>query len=116
EQVEEAARSQFHTIDLAAEAKRDAVRGNDNVRVVQEARELQPGEVRVLLQARLHVSVDGWLLTGDADLLRLERLPEGTLQVLIADAKSSTSAKVEHRLQVAFYDAMLARLLEQEHV
>ena len=35
----------------------------------------------------------------------------GALQILIADIKSSTAAKVEHRLQVAFYSEMVAALL-----
>ena len=35
----------------------------------------------------------------------------GALHILIADIKSSTSAKVEHRLQVAFYSEMVAALL-----
>ena len=48
---------------------------------------------------------------GDIDILRLERDAGGALSVLIADMKSSTSAKVEHRLQVAFYHEMLATVL-----
>src|SRR5688572_27612385 len=35
----------------------------------------------------------------------------GALQILIADIKSSTAAKVEHRLQVAFYAEMVTALL-----
>jgi hypothetical protein len=42
---------------------------------------------------------------------RLEREADGRLHVLIADLKSTTEAKVEHRLQVAFYHLMLDRTL-----
>src|SRR5690606_36824760 len=45
---------------------------------------------------------------GDVDILRLDRDEAGELRALIADIKSSRSAKVEHRLQVAFYHEMLA--------
>ena len=48
----------------------------------------RPGEAVVLFQPRLEVELDGWLLRGDVDLLRLERRPDGTLHVLIADMKS----------------------------
>ena len=51
-----------------------------------------------------------WQIRGDVDILRLERDTDGTLRAMIADMKSSTSAKVEHRLQVAFYAEMLDTL------
>ncbi len=70
--------------------------------------------MRVLFQPRLDVVVGGWQLRGDLDILRLERDHDGRLSILIADMKSSTSAKVEHRLQVAFYHQMVTGLL-QEH-
>jgi hypothetical protein len=58
--------------------------------------------VLFLFQPRLQVTIGDWRLRGDVDILRLERDNDGALHVLIADMKSSTSAKVEHRLQVAF--------------
>ncbi|HVT99715.1 MAG TPA: hypothetical protein VHE33_19600, partial [Acidobacteriaceae bacterium] len=41
----------------------------------------------------------------------LERHGDGRLHALIADMKSTTEAKVEHRLQIAFYHLMLDRIL-----
>lgn len=78
--------------------------------VVELARELPPGGRLFLFQPRLQVVVGAWQIRGDVDILRLERDATGALHVLIADMKSSTSAKVEHRLQVAFYHEMLAAL------
>ncbi len=86
---------------------------NDNEAVVTAASTLQPGTTLVLLQPRLEATLGHWLLRGDIDLLRLERTPAGALRVLIADMKSSTSAKVEHRLQVAFYHDMLRAIFNQ---
>ncbi len=68
------------------------------------------------MQVRLHVTVGDWRLRGDVDLLRMERDAAGALRILIADMKSSRAAKVEHRLQVAFYVEMLAALLEEHDV
>jgi hypothetical protein len=111
ERVGERLRLRYPVTDLGppdAEADRDP----DNERVLEMARGLGPGEVRVLLQPRLRVDLDGWLLTGDPDIVRLERAGDGALEILIADMKSASRVKVEHRLQLAFYAAMMLRLLE----
>ena len=88
----------------------------NNDAVIEEARKLPPGQVVVLFQPRLQAEIDGWLIRGDLDVLRLERHADGALDALITDLKSTTEAKVEHRLQVAFYHLMLARLFEQHGV
>ncbi len=103
ERIERAVRERFTALNFAVETGRAEGWSADNARVVAEARALPPGAVRVLFQPRLEVEVDGWRLRGDVDILRLERDAAGALRILIADMKSSTSAKVEHRLQVAFY-------------
>ncbi|MDP9363273.1 MAG: AAA domain-containing protein [Chloroflexota bacterium] len=113
--VGDAVRARYRAVDLAAGVD-PAHRGNDNERVAALARDLPPGETLVVLQPRLEVAVEGWRLRGDADLLRLERDVSGELSALIADVKSSAAAKVEHRLQVAFYHEMLAALLAAEAV
>ena len=113
ESVEARLVARFRTDHLARDPG-DPARQPDNARVLQAARGLLLGEVLVLLQPRLREELEGWALTGDADLLRLERLPDGSLDLMITDLKSSMTAKVEHRLQVAFYHAMLARLCERE--
>ena len=46
----------------------------------------------------------GWRLRGDVDILRFERDDDG---VLLTDMKSSTTAKDDHRTQVACYAEML---------
>ena len=105
----------FRTINLALEGA-DGIdspdsRPTDNERVVAETRGLAAGETLVLFQPRLLVALGSWDVRGDIDVLRLARDPSGALQVLIADIKSSTAAKVEHRLQVAFYAEMVEALL-----
>jgi len=88
----------------------------DNEEVVDLARSLPRGGPLFLFQPRLLVDLDGWAVRGDVDILRLERDRDGRLHALIADMKSSTSAKVEHRLQVAFYREMLAALFASHGV
>ena len=109
EEIERAVRAQYATMDLT-EGVDPTRRGDDNARVIGLARDLAAGEVLVLLQPRLQVSLGGWRMTGDADVLRLERDGDGCLRVLIVDIKSSRVARVEHRLQVAFYHEMLEAL------
>jgi PD-(D/E)XK nuclease superfamily len=88
-----------------------AFAGEDqNGLVVEQAQALPPCAVLFLFQPRLQVTIGDWRLRGDVDILRMERDAAGDLHVLITDMKSSTSAKVEHRLQVAFYHEMLAVL------
>jgi hypothetical protein len=114
ERIEEAVRARYPTANLAQEAADPWERGDDNARVLAEAAALAPGSVRVLFQARLRAALAGWQLTGDADVLRLARTEAGVLHLLIADLKSSAATRVEHRLQVAFYHAMLDELFRQQ--
>src|SRR5262245_3423079 len=104
------------TVQYADRTSVEVDRPVNNDAVVEEARKLPPGQVVVLLQPRLQAEIEGWLIRGDLDVLRLERWPDGALHALITDLKSTTEAKVEHRLQVAFYQLMLARLFEQHGV
>ena len=110
------AAARFPTRDLATGPPPRGRQETDNGRVVAAARDLASGGVLLLFQPRLEVALGGWRLRGDLDILRLERDGEGSLRVLIADMKSSTSARVEHRLQVAFYHEMLAALLREAGV
>lgn len=96
-------------------------RAANNAEVAAVAQALTPGETVILFQVRLDAVVSGWQLRGDVDLVRLERTPAGLLQILIGDMKSTVEAKVEHRLQVAFYSLMLAQIFKgagvvHEHV
>ena len=91
-----------------------AVAGSpNNAEVLDLARNLAPGDVHILFQPRLRAQIAGWRLTGDIDILRLERTDAGTLRCLIADMKSSTASRVEHRLQVAVYHEMLTTVLHE---
>jgi hypothetical protein len=91
-------------------------RPDNNQEVVAEARKLKPGQAILLFQPRLNVELAGWLFRGDLDLLRLERQADGTLLIFIGDMKSTVQAKVEHRLQVAFYRVILEQLFKTEGV
>ncbi len=104
------------TRDFAVEHGGSGARPENNAAVIAEAAALPAGSVRVLFQPRLTVALDGWQIRGDVDILRLERDAGDTLRVMIADMKSSTSAKVEHRLQVAFYAEMLDALFAADGI
>jgi hypothetical protein len=88
----------------------------NNAELAAAARALKPGEALTLFQSRLDATLGGWQLRGDVDLVRFARTPEGQLQVLIGDMKSTVEAKVEHRLQVAFYGLMLEQILKDASV
>lgn len=107
--VEAAAAARFTVRNLAQERTANG-RERDDAEVIAAAQSLAPGETTILFQARLRVNVAGWDMTGDADILRFERDETGMLGVLVADMKATTTSKIEHRLQVAFYREMLERL------
>ena len=111
EETEAAIRAAYVTYDFSALPR--SRRADDNAGVLAHIRALPPGETLALFQPRVAADLAGWQMRGDLDILRLERAGDGTLSVLIADIKSSATAKVEHRLQVAFYAEMLAALLAQ---
>lgn len=103
----------------AVNCKAAALAGDDeffgpdhNAIMIDRAQALLPGSDLLIFQPRLRVAIGPWELRGDVDILRLERDAAGDLHALIVDMKSSTAAKVEHRLQVAFYHEMLAALFK----
>jgi hypothetical protein len=98
--------------NFATDQARAAAWTEDNEEIVERASRLPAGHATVLFQPRVMVDVRGWRIRGDIDILRLERAADGRLHALIADMKSSTAAKVEHRLQVAFYHEMLRAVAE----
>ena len=109
ESVEAAVAQHCATRNLARE-RTSAKRIPNNDDLIDAAGNLSNGDVVVLFQVRLNVSVGDWDLTGDADIIRLERGVDGQLDVLVADMKATTTEKIEHRLQVAFYREMLLTL------
>lgn len=115
QQVEEQAGRGFPTRNFARESASEE-RKTVSQMLVEAATSLLPGGVQILFQVRLQVQVDGWNVTGDADIVRLQRDEAGNLFLLIADMKSTTTAKIEHRLQVAFYREMVDRLLQKHGV
>lgn len=114
--IQEAVAGAFPLVDLQQLANERGDRLPDNERVAAYARNLAEGETLVLFQPRLVGRVRDWRMRGDADIVRLERDVGGALRVLIADMKSSTIDKLEHRLQVAFYVEMLSAILEEAGV
>jgi hypothetical protein len=94
------------------EDERSAV-GHDNERVLELVNGIAPGDVLVLFQPRLQAVIGQWRIRGDVDIVRLERMTGGDLKILVADVKSSTAGRLEHRLQVAFYIEMLDALFQQ---
>jgi hypothetical protein len=113
--VEQAAADVFAVRNLARE-RAAAGRDEDVDELLSAVRELPAGQTMMLFQPRLRVTVDGWDITGDADIVRCERDGGGALKILVVDMKSTRTAKVEHRLQVAFYRQMLARILADASV
>lgn len=114
--VELAVAARFKKINLVNDVQREERPADDNRQVADLARALAPGDVIVLFQPRLEAELAGWRIRGDIDIVRLECDGDGTLHVLIADMKSSTATKVEHRLQVAFYHEMLAAIFDREGI
>ena len=111
--------------DLAAKGRcvsyvavhgRSANRAANNAEIVAEASALKTGATVTLFQVRLDAELNGWQLRGDVDMIRLSRTAEGALEILIADMKSTVEAKVEHRLQVAFYRLMVERIFKDAGV
>ena len=112
--IEKAVSAHYPSRNLAKEGS--AHRKSDNELLEKVALALQPEEVLMLFQLRLDIPLGEWWFRGDIDILRLERRKDGTLHLLIADMKSSAEAKMEHRLQVAFYHEMLAALFANQGV
>ena len=99
------------TVRNLARERQGIDRDVDNDVLLEVAQALRIGETLTLFQPRLRVALDDWDMTGDADIVRFERDESGLLDVLVVDMKATRAAKIEHRLQVAFYRAMLRQLL-----
>jgi hypothetical protein len=84
---------------------------DDNAFLVSVAETLAPGRRAVIFQPLLRAEIEGWALTGVADAIDFQRDEQGTLSALIVDFKSTTAARMEHRLQIAFYLEMLEAVL-----
>lgn len=106
----------FPLQDFSASAIKDgALRLPDNQRFASLAQALPPGEMLLVAQPRLQLPLGGFSIRGDADLVLLSRdSSSGALSILVIDIKSTTSVKVEHRLQVAFYALLIQQLLKDD--
>lgn len=100
------------SVHYAKRTPEETERKVNNDEVLEEVAALKPGQIVVLFQPRINVPLHGFSVRGDLDLVRLERNADGALHVMIVDMKSTTSVKVEHRLQVAFYQLMIEKLLK----
>lgn len=114
ERVERDVSNRFPSTRLDADHRRAAHARDNNADVLQIARRLAPGDTHAIFQPRLEAHIGDWKLRGDIDLLLLQLDDTGSLNILIADMKSSTAAKVEHRLQVALYHEMLAKICARD--
>lgn len=70
-----------------------------------------PGMSCVLLQPELAGVLGVQPCVGRADIVRATRHADGAFDLLVADVKRSRRARVEHRLQVAFYVRLLQIML-----
>ena len=96
--------------DASPEMRR---RPSDNGALVARLRDLGPRERVVIYQPRLTALLGDWKFRGDADVILAHKAADGAISLGIADVKSSAKVKVEHRLQVAFYRAMLREILRE---
>lgn len=85
-----------------------------NARLLADARGVAANGCAIKTQVTLGAAIEGWQMRGVIDLLRLSRDENGDLHILIADMKASQRAKVEHRLQLAFYYRMIETLFARE--
>jgi len=106
----------YAPFNCATDVVRSGPRTDDNARIVEAVATLAPGTVHLIFQPRLAIRLGDWHVRGDLDILRLARTSTGDLHILIADIKSSTAAKVEHRLQVACYAEMVTALLDSSGI
>jgi hypothetical protein len=113
ELVEQDVAQRYPTTHFTEAMRTAAGTSHDNAPVIDRANNLEAGTVHVLFQPRLQATVAKWRIRGDIDILRLERCADGRLHCLIADMKSSTATKVEHRLQVALYHEMISTIFAE---
>ena len=115
--VEAQARGRFRVVNCA-----DNNRANDmepegadpsNGLVTGYAASLPAGDTLLLFQPRVEALVGDWAFAGDLDILRLHRDHQDNLHVLIVDMKATRQVKVEHRLQVAFYQQMIGSVFAE---
>jgi hypothetical protein len=115
-QIEQDIARSYRAIHFAAQVGDKRDRDDNNDQLIEIVRALTNGEIIMLFQPRLRVAMAGWQLGGDIDILRLHRDDGGHLHALVIDMKSSKEVKVEHRLQVGFYHAMIAELFKQRQI
>src|SRR6516164_3696784 len=72
EGIEDSLGKRFTKINYAEKSAAHDRPSNNN-EVVDEARKLAPGKSILLFQPRLDVELQGWLLRGDVDLIKLDR-------------------------------------------
>ncbi len=84
--------------------------------VLDQIQQLTPNKKQVLFQPRLAAHLYGWSISGDIDLLLLARTGDGKLELLIVDTKSSATAKIEHRLQLACYQRLAEQICKDANV
>ncbi|MCS6886831.1 MAG: DNA2/NAM7 family helicase [Chloroflexus sp.] len=84
--------------------------------VIAHLQQLAPNAAQVLFQPRLAAVLHGWAMSGDVDLLLLQCDDAGARHAIIIDTKSSATAKIEHRLQLACYQRLLEQIINEAGV
>ncbi len=84
-----------------------AVSTSDNEQLIDTRGTSIPASAWSSSSRHLRAELDGWGSAGVADAIDLRRSEDGDLSALIIDFKSTTAARMEHRLQIAFYREML---------
>ncbi len=105
-----------HCAQLQRAGDRRFMTPDHNHIVLEHIQQLMPGMKQVLFQPRMAASLYGWSISGDIDLLLLARTDDGKLELLIVDTKSSATAKIEHRLQLACYQRLVEQICQDANV
>lgn len=113
DQIEAEAAAAFPSRSFRQPAHERGTWTDDNAAVLAQASTLAAGETTLLFQPRLQADVNGWRMRGAVDVLRMRRDDEGRLSILIADMKATRATKIEHRLQVAFYQVMISAIFAE---
>ncbi len=91
----------------------DFTRPDHNHIVLNTLQQCSADTAHVLFQPRLAAQLANWSISGDVDILVVRRDSNGALRILIVDAKSSATAKIEHRLQLACYQRLIEEIVQR---
>ncbi|MGQ9873875.1 MAG: AAA domain-containing protein [Chloroflexus sp.] len=103
----------IHCAQRRQQGDPDFTKPDHNHIVLNTLQQCSADTAHVLFQPRLAAQLANWSLSGDADILVVRRDSNGALRILIVDAKSSATAKIEHRLQLACYQRLIEEIVRR---